>query len=270
MICAVRSLLPEGEIYNNTRIPFDQPTGNAGAVTIGCSRVGCEQLILGGCCEDHITCTDDPPAPQLAVIDAYGAVVYGVFAALCRTLRELDPCTSELTLRNWGRRYGLVSADPCAPQWSDDVLRALLCILPQIKGHVLNWDYLQALAGMFGASLTIHAAGDFSECGPAGWWTMARDWSSDKPVPVCPPPDAEPQRVPWMRLVPSCLGQPDSLNLILSPAEIMPPATCNLPPRIPQPHDPDLYAAFLWLLPKILPSGIFWCVYSRDELNCIV
>jgi hypothetical protein len=132
VICAVCSLLPEGEIYNNTRVPFDALTGVVVAVTVGCSKVGYEQLILGGCGEEHILCTGAPVAPQLAVIDSFGAVVYGVVEALCRALRELDPCSSDLTLQFWVRRFGLVTDDPCGLRWSDD---------------------LQELAGYFGGSL---------------------------------------------------------------------------------------------------------------------
>lgn len=100
-------------------------------------------------------------------------------------LRELDPCTSDLTLRLWGRRFGLVTDDLCAPQWSDDVPRALLCALQQIRGSVMTWDFLLSLAARFGASHNLRAAGDFSDCGPAGCWTMARDVIV---MPDYPPP----------------------------------------------------------------------------------
>jgi len=270
VICAVRSLLPEGNIFNNTRNPTGEEVGNVGAVTVGCSHVGCEQLVFSGCCDDRISCDDNPIAPQLAVFDAYAVGVYGVVSALCNALREVDPCTADLLLQQCARRYGLVTDDLCAPQWSDDTLRALLCIVPQIKQHVMNWEYLQELAGQFGASLTVRAAGDFSDCGPPGWWTMARDQVADPPVAVCPPPENEPMRTPWLRLEPTCFGRPDSLNVILAPTEITPPANCNLPPIVPQPHDPDLYAAFKWLLPKILPRPVLWCFYERDESACVM
>src|SRR5262245_10104502 len=70
-ICQVRSLLPEGEPWNNTRPATRTPPVNQGAITIGCARVGCEQLVLGGCCADIIPCEDLPAAPQLAVVDSF-------------------------------------------------------------------------------------------------------------------------------------------------------------------------------------------------------
>src|SRR5215471_13142676 len=62
-ICQIRSLLPEGEIFNNTKKTVREPAQNYGAITVGCARVGCEQLVFGGCCSDQIFCDDDPIAP---------------------------------------------------------------------------------------------------------------------------------------------------------------------------------------------------------------
>src|SRR5262245_60146154 len=73
-LCAVRALLPEGDIFNNTKHAQLVPPRNVGAGTIGCANVGCEQLVIGGCCEDEpIPCTDTPYAPQLAVVDSFSA-----------------------------------------------------------------------------------------------------------------------------------------------------------------------------------------------------
>lgn len=267
-ICAVRSLLPEGEIYNNTQRPADNPVRNVGAITVGCARVGCEQLVLGGCCEDRILCDDDPVSPQLAVVDAYAAAAFGVAQALCKMLSELDPCSADLTLRHWGRRFGLVSDDACAPQWSDSVLRTLLCIMLEIRQRVITWEYLQQLAHRFGADIRLHAAGDFN-CGPIGWWTMARD-REDCPAPETCPPEPSLPPSPWIRMEATCLTPPDSINLVLCPSDIVIPDNCNRPTtQSIFRHDEELYAAFKWLLPHILPQPVFWCIYECDPENCI-
>ena len=274
-ICQVRSLLPEGELWNAT-LPTVAPetAGPAqGAQTVGCYTVGCEQLIFGSCCEDAaIQCDEEQVAPQIALIDSFAAGTFGVIRALCAMMRELDPCTSDITLHQWGHRFGLVSDDLCGPQWSDQTLRTLLCILQQIRGRVMNWAFFEELAARFGARLNIHAPGDFSDCGPAGWWTMARDINvtglCDR-APACPP-EAEPEVVPWIRLVPTCLQPPESLNLVIGRADITPPDNCNLPSTGQQPHDEELFNAFLWLLPKLLPPQIIWCIYAEDIPNCII
>src|SRR5262245_60730230 len=90
-ICQVRSLLPEGDIYNATRIATnpDAATANKGAITVGCAEVGDEQLVFGGCCGDDVSCAvGEPIAPQLAVVDSYSAVAYEAVVALCAMLRE--------------------------------------------------------------------------------------------------------------------------------------------------------------------------------------
>jgi len=271
-ICQVRSLLPEGELYNNT-LPTEPPeveTAAIGAMTVGCSRVGCEQLVFGSCCEQTtIPCDVAKVAPQVALVDAFAAIAFKAMQALCAVVREFDPCTSEITLRRWGERFGLVTDDRCAPQWSDDVLRALICEMIRTRQSVINWQYLTELAARFGANITISAAGDFN-CGPIGWWTMARDVVGCPREPTCPEGvEPSPWAGPWMRLVPTCQGGPDSLNLVLSPADIVPPPNCNLP-VVTRPHDPDLYAALKWFLPRILPRNVLFCIYERDELHCIV
>jgi len=271
-ICQIRSLLPEGELYNNTMptTPPETELGAIGAAGVGCSRVGCEQLVFGSCCERSvIPCDTAKVAPQVALVDSFAAVAFTAMQALCSVIRELDPCTADLTLRRWGQRYGLVTDDLCAPQWSDDVLRALLCELQRTRQSVINWDYLTALAGRFGAHITISAAGDFN-CGPSGWWTMARSLTGCDPRETCPE-GVEPNAWagPWLRLVPTCQGEPDSLNLVLSPADIVPPPNCNLP-VVTRSHDPALYAALKWLLPHILPRNILWCIYDQDVPNCLI
>lgn len=300
-LCALRSLLPEGDIYNNTRqatlepprtrgsvtkigcaqigeceeegfgdCPPRQLPGLGGTVTIGCARVGCQQLIFGGCCEDQEFCNDDPIAPQLAVVDAYGAVAYGVFRAMCAMERESDPCTAsaDLTLERWGRRLGLVTDDLCTHQWSKETLAFLVCVMFRIKYLILNWENLQMIAGMFGADIRIRAAGDMN-C-EVGWITMARDRNHCPPDPTCPP-GRERVTQPFMRIGPGdeCQSLPPSLNIILCPTERRFPENCNMPPRPSTlPHDDEVYQAFLWLLPRILPPG-FWCFYNCDADECV-
>lgn len=281
-ICAIRALLPEGDLYNNTLPPTPQTPAVPSTITIGCARIGCEQLVFGGCCDTGvIPCDIEPVAPQLAVVDAFSAVAYSAIQALCQMLRELDPCTAKLTIRRWAARFGIVFPDPCEGEWSDEVLATLICLVPQIRLHVINWDFLTQLAARFGAKLTLHYAGDFN-CGPLGWWTMARtadvcpvteacndflEIARDEncaPRPIC-------RTTTLIRLESPCVGLPQSLNLVLTPTDIMLAPNCNFPP-LPAtlPHDPELYQALKWLLPRILPRPTFWCVYEADPANCIV
>jgi len=280
LICQIRTLLPEGEIFNNTRRPAHEPVRNVGAATIGCARIGCEQLIMGSCCEDVIFCDDDPVAPQLAVVDSFAATAFKVIRALCETIPELDPCTSDRLIKNWAERMGVGHPDPCGPGWSEDVLKFLICLFLQLRQRrePVNWDFLTMLANRMGAEIIMRYAGDFSDAHPSGWWTMARD------EPVCPPPDPCPpdpvvsaggapgQVELWMKS--TCETVPLSLNVISCPSNIIIPANCNLPvpfnERQVLPHDPELYQAFKWLLPQLLPRGPLWCVYECNEDDCIV
>lgn len=270
-ICQIRTLLPEGDVWNNT-LPTEAPEAGTmaiGAAAVGCMRVGCEQLVFGSCCvEIAIPCDVDPVAPQLALVDAFAAVAYQAVVALVAMLRELDPCTAQTTVKRWGERYGLVG-DPCARQWSDRAISALICVMLQIKRNVVNYDYLRQLAGRFGAEITIREAGDMN-CGPTGWWTMARDREANCPQPVACPPDAYRMMIPIMRMESSCATLPLSLNIITAPGDIVFPDNCNLPPlNKTMTHDPELYEAFKWLLPKILPQPAFYCFYERNLADCI-
>lgn len=268
-LCAVRSLLPEGDVFNNTKRASYDPPLNQGTIMVGCSKVGCEQLVLGGCCDDYIFCDDEPPAPQLAVVDSYASIVYCVILALCMLLREFDPCTATAggMLRKWAARYGLLPPDECGPHWSNKVLSLLLCILPTLKGRSFNWALLQELAGIFGAEIVLRRAGDFSDCAPAGWWTMARDRQQCLPPKSCPE-DAFQWGVPWIRMTGECVGIPDSFNLILCPSDRRFPDNCNNPPPAKTlPHDPEIYEAFKWILPKLLPQPVFWCIYERKSCD---
>jgi len=271
-ICQIRALLPEGDLWNTTLptlAPETQVAG-IGAMTVGCSRVGCEQMAFGSCCEAvSIPCDAAKVAPQVAIIDSIAAVAYTALQSLCAALAELDPCTAKLWVRCWGARFGLVSANPCDRQWSDGVLNALLCEMMRIRTATINWDYLTALAARFGASITISAAGDMN-CGPLGWWTMARDVVACQAPPTCPEGvEPEPFAGPWMRLVPTCEGLPDSLNLVLTPTDISPPPNCNLP-IVTLPHDDEMYDALKWLLYRILPRTVLWCIYDSNPADCVV
>jgi len=268
-ICQIRTLLPEGEPWNNTRPATATPPVNQGAITIGCAHVGCEQLVLGGCCADSVTCEDIPVAPQLAVVDSFASVAHGAVVALCRMLHELDPCTADLTIEYWAERLGVGKPDPCGPSFSDQVLGILICLFVKLRQHVINLAYLEELAAAFGADVVVRDAGDMN-CGPTGWWTLARDRAMCATIQPCPDEPFD-KGGKLMSMVPCSPTPPPSLNFVLSPTDITLPANCNLPP-IPatRPHDPDLYAAFKWLLPLILPQNILACVYERDPANCIV
>jgi hypothetical protein len=272
-ICQLRALLPEGQLYNNTLnpTPTQLPTIALGAVLICDNKIGCVQLILGGCCGDDIICNDDPPSPQLAVVDAFSAVAFGAVQALCIALRELDPCRAQLTVHQWARRYGIGYPDPCVGQWSDPVLALLICVLLRLRFEVRNWEFFQRIGAFFGAEMVMRYAGQFDcpEQHPTGWWTMARDRSPDcPPVDACPPP--APMAVPLIRMTPTCDGTHISFNIIMSPGPRVIPPNCNLPTLpSPQPHDPELYEVWKWLLPQLLPAGPYWCIYQRDPANCI-
>jgi len=267
-VCQVRSLLPEGEPWNNTRPYASDPPINQGAITVGCARVGCEQLVLGGCCTDDIPCEDVPVAPQLAVVDSFSAVGHGAVIALCRALRELDPCTADQTIRHWADRFGVGRPDPCGPPFPDWILAILVCLFVRLRREVINLAFLRELAAAFGADFVVRDAGDMN-CGPLGWWTLARDRPLCPETPQCPP--ASHGNVPFVSMVACSPTLPPSLNFVLWPADINLPPNCNLPPNPPtRPHDPELYQAFKWLLPQILPQNILACVYERDPPNCIV
>src|SRR5262249_29003911 len=178
LICQIRSLLPEGPIFNNTlRAVAEQPK-NVGAITIGCARIGCEQLIFGGCCDDSIVCDDDPIAPQLAVVDSFSAVAHSVIGGLCAMLPEPDSCFTYKLLHRWAERMGIKHPDPCNEKgWSDDILKFLICLFIQLRERQepVNWEFLTVLANRMGADIVMRYAGDFSEAHPGGWWSMARD-----------------------------------------------------------------------------------------------
>lgn len=267
-ICAVRSLLPEGEIFNNTLIAYRELPVNRGVITVGCARVGCEQLIFGGCCDDRILCDDEPIAPQLAVVDAFAAAAYKVIPALCELLRELDPCTAHRNVRRWAERFGIKHPDLCGGRWSDELLAFLICLFLALRGHVMNWDYLTKIAAMFGAKLEIFYAGDINCSRWPAWWTMARDQPECDRAPACRD-DPEFYNYNTMLRLRACDGKPQSLNLVLCPSDITLPANCNLPQTVPQtrPHDPERYQAFKWLLPQILPGAVFWGFYECDNVD---
>jgi hypothetical protein len=274
-ICQIRALLPEGQVYNNVleATPRERPLGALGAITVCDNLIGTDQLIIGGCCGDDILCDDDPPLPQLALIDSFSAVAYGAVQALCTMLRELNPCTAQLTVHEWARRYGIDYPDPCDGQWSDQVLSLLICLLLRLRFEVRNWDFFVQLGAFFGADMLVRYAGQFDCPGehPSGWWTMARDGDQCPAIAPCPPQELPP-RARLMRLVPTCQGPQLSLNIVMWPRDNrIVPGNCNLPAvASPQPFDPELYEVWKWLLPQLLPPGPYYCVYERDEANCIM
>lgn len=273
-MCAVRSLLPEGDLWNNT-LPAEAPElelQQVGAFTIGCSNIGCEQQIFGSCCDSTaLPCDFQEVSPQLAIIDSFSSTAFKVFAALCEMLKELDPCTARRTIRKWAERFGIEAEDPCGPYWSDNVLMILICLLLQVKMNVMNWDYLTKLAGQFGASLTLKYAGDMNNDDYNGWWTMARDMTECDYPECCPPDPNCSNHIPMIRLV-GCDSEMLSLNLVTCPSDIILLPNCNLgiePPNNTRPHDPELYRAFRMILPKLLPNNAFWCIYNCNPEDCI-
>ena len=113
----------------------------------------------------------------------------------------------------------------------------------------MNLEFLEEIARRFGAKITIREVGAIN-CGPMGWFTGC---PTDKPP-----------------LQPGCVGpMPRTLDIVTEPIDIQLRENCNLPPhdRI-LPHDPELYAAFNWLLPKILPQPAYYCmIYFRAGIS---
>ena len=306
-ICAVRQLLPEGEIYNTTKSPpvvddreyymvcdnvisCETDCGqqmvhgtnapppalvNMGATAVCDNQVGSEscsgeQLIVGSCCPDSIQCVMEETAPQLAVIDSFAAVLYRTVKALCVLLCELDPCCATRTLDAWARRFGIVRYDEqgCEQPFPNHVLALLVCLFGRLRHEVMNLENLERLAALFGAQVTLRYAGSFN-CPPYGWWSMARDLdaSCERAVVGCGKPVA-PLRVVEMFACESI--KPESINIIVCPAERTWDENCNMPvPTSPKPHDPEIYKAFLWLLPRVLPPFVRWCVYECNPNDCI-
>jgi len=273
LVCQVRQLLPEGDPYNTTLVPAIEVSAVYTSITVGCSKVGCEQLIFGGCCEErNIPCQIDPVAPQLAVVDCFATGAYTMLQALCAMLRELNPCTAEQLVRRWADRMGIKHPDPCGPGFSEPMLKFLICFMLQLRyyGGPINWEFLTKVAARFGVDMTMHYAGDMN-CGPIGWWSMARDEGTCPPVFACPP-DPTIMNNPVIKPA-ACFGVWPSLNIVYCPAEVQIPENCNIPTQAQTlPHDPELYEAFTkWLLPKLLEGlrGVFWCVYECNPEDCI-
>ena len=289
-ICQIRSLLPEGDPYNNTARPIAEVPPQYGAVTVGCARVGCEQMVLGSCCEmEVIPCEVDPVAPQLAVVDTFGAAAYKVVLALCEMLLELDPCTTKRLIRQWATRMGIKHPDPCGSGWSDRILIFLICFITQLRYNqtAVNWEYLTSIASRMGADIKLRYAGAFNETANSdaplpGWWSLARDAQHCPPRDPCPPdPEAQlggayeqakgGQAMGEVACAPPNENSPLSLNVIVCPSDIIIPENCNLPtpPAYHLPHDREMYEAFWWLLPQILPRGPLYCIYECCPADCI-
>ena len=81
------------------------------------------------------------------------------------------------------------------------------------------------------------------------------------------PPGVRPSRP-----VLSCETPPVSINIVMCPTDVRLPANCNLHfASETLPPDPELFEAFQWLLPQLLPLGkTIWCVYVCDPADCIV
>ena len=277
-ICAVRQLLPEGEPYRPSKPPGAAPVQNYGAAVVCDNLVGSascpgEQLILGGCCDEEgpIACVEEEIAPQLAVVDTFAAILYGMVQALCKALCELDPCCASDTLERWAERFGIVRTDAlgCVVPFPPAALAFLVCLFSQLKSVVYNLKTLEMLAGLFGAQVRLELAGAINCPTYLHYWHMARDRDEscrDGAPTVCGPDIPRPQRV--LRFAPCETRPPESINVIVCPAERVFPQNCNRPVPSPQPYDPDIYDAFLWLLPRILPKPDRWCIYECDAMQC--
>lgn len=265
-IVSIRALLPESEMFPILECDPVRPADPAGT-GVGCFKVGCEQLIFGSCCGNEPTCWDYGQYPQLAIFDTYAAGLFDMVAAVCAMIKELSPCTAEYSVRQWAARFGLLPQGRCDTPLTDKQLKALACLIYSLGQDDRPWNAakLQALAGMFGATVTFVAAGDFTTCNPfISWWTFARD--SD----ICRGQDVKFQcdgtnigASNLLDLSTACEGVgPVSINVIVGPAPIHIPGNCNRD-VVDAAHDPELYEVFKTLLARVLPGS--FCVYEQSE-----
>lgn len=269
-MCAVRALLPEGEVFNTTKADTQPPTPTP-PVGVGCFTVGCDPV-----CGENVEqplCDDTTPAPQLAIVDAFAATSYGVVERLCCMLAELDPCTAVTTVDRWLARYG-VPLGACDPSWSDEVKSLLVCIMSRISHNfVLNKANLTALGTYFGVVTTIYNAGQIN-CGGGmpGLITLARAPRFSRgcaDVGGCgdaPVPDLRQKTVTWG----APCTVPPSIDLVVCRAETVVAENCLLPGAgYTVTPTQELYDAFLWLLDKLISAGTDICVYRCEDVPCL-
>lgn len=272
-LCAVRALLPPGTVFNHT-LPARDPVQTITGVGAGCARVGCEQVVFGSCCETDPDCTSNPQYAQVNVVDVFAATAYSVMQQIYATYLESDPCTATLTIDKWLDRYGFPSG-PCAPQWSTETKKLVLCLLQQLQGgYVLNKQTLDSVAAYFGVCITLRTPGDFN-CGDNSMingWTLGRDYpraerclSVNSCDPDSPPLPPSPARLVFTG---RCDVSRVAIDIITCKCPTVVPANCLLPGSggPVEPSD-ELYEAFHWLLQQMLPRGPDICVLRCEDFD---
>lgn len=277
-ICALRSLAPEGAVFDLTYDASAATPVNVLPSGVVCGyTVGCEQKVLDASCppDSEPACDPAPAKPQVSIIDSYAAVAYSVLESLCAALKELDPCTADVTAQCWLERFGFPQR-PCADPWPKYVAQRVACAIAALQaGALLTGPYLSQIAGRFGATVQFQLAGDFN-CNPAGVWLLGRDRFPRGAE--CPPsdscdPDSPPAIAPRGQIInlqPPCTTPPVSLNLIVCRDVIRSYTNCldPYPDPLEGTFDEVLFQAFLELIKMILPRQADICVLLCDDIPC--
>lgn len=187
LICAIRTLLPEGPVFNPA-IAGDPLTPSPSPPGVGCFPVGCS-VVCDGAEVPNEPCTDTPQQMQINTVDVFAATTYTALQAYCCMLRELDPCTAVNTVDRWLERYGVLRS-PCDAEWSADLKSMILCLISKLSNNfVLNKRNLESLAAYFGVTVKIYNAGDFNCDGIPGMWTLDRGRTRGGTPTGCAPVD---------------------------------------------------------------------------------
>jgi hypothetical protein len=269
-ICAVRTLLPEGPMFNTALsgvAPPPDPVTGVGCFTVGCTPV-CDTDLPG----DDTNCNDNPVAFHMIMVDAYAAAAYRTLEAQCCALRELDPCTAEVTVDRWLERYGVPQGE-CDPVWTAPTKKLILCLLSKLSnGFILNKLGLESLAAYFGVKTWIYNAGDFNCDHVPGIWTLGRrrclPSGSSWPITDCSLPVA-PRGTPQVKWGGACSTGP-AIDIVVCQAETWVPDNCLVPGTgaTVTPTE-ELYSAFQWLLSRLLSANTNICVYRCEDVPCL-
>lgn len=272
-ICSVRALLPPGEVFNTTAPRTSASVTQAPGV--GCFTVGCAPVC--GESIDDPACDDEPPAPQIGMVDAFAATAYTAVEALCCMLKELDPCTAQTTVERWLARYG-VPPSACAPTWSDETKALLLCLLAKVSHNfVLNKRNLDALAAYFGTTVSIFDAGDLNCGGLPGLFTFYRRLGQCTPRSTLPCVEGDASEIivnmrakNFRVQFDSACKPPPPIDLVVCQQETHVETNCLLPGAgYTVTPTQELYDAFLWLLDRLVSSGVNICVYRCEDVPCL-
>lgn len=272
LICAIRTLLPEGPVFNpaiagGPLTPQPAPPG------VGCFTAGCGTVCDGA--EVPVeTCTDSPQQMQINTVDVFAATAFTAIQAFCCMLKELDPCTSVTTVERWLERYGVLRS-ACDPTWSPELKSMILCLMSRLSNNfILNKKSLEALAAYFGVTVQIYNAGDFNCDGVPGMWTLDRGRIRGGTPTGCAPVDAcagggvigpLPSLVPLQQ---ACVTLP-SIDVVVCQAETVVPSNCLLPGTGgPVQPSTELYDAFFWLMDRIMPMNADICFYRCEDTPC--